>query len=333
MARGVIADVHRREVESECLYVADDVVQVAAEHVPFALRTERFGHDPQVCQEFRCTLIAVRLIPTRRSNPLPHERDALAVELVGIAMPEIGRKVRKHLAIGGQDPVQQRRIPGDMGREREPTSELQEPRVEHIERGGVQDSQCLFGQLRRHIRVAVPVAAYPRPESQEGRDRDSGAGICLVDRLFQIAVNERDRLHDRRAEVDEPRVQLVHHGRLNCADLVAAPELCDSRAKPRAGSGELGRKRPAFVEVTQHPEDPRLLVDRGPAARFGWVSSQHKLDLRLTEHLLKLFGGDSAITQDQTASRIEPRRGLGAFSRSRRLSRRIRSLSSHRLTS
>ena len=40
MALGVIADVHRREVESEYLDVADDVVQVAAEHVPFALRTE-----------------------------------------------------------------------------------------------------------------------------------------------------------------------------------------------------------------------------------------------------------------------------------------------------
>ena len=37
VSRGVIANVHRCEVEAERLDVADDVVQVAAEYVPFAL--------------------------------------------------------------------------------------------------------------------------------------------------------------------------------------------------------------------------------------------------------------------------------------------------------
>ena len=167
--------------------------------------------------------------------------------------------------------------------------------------------------------------------------KESKAGIVIpdrdrvVDRLFKIAINQRDVCTIVERKWIAPRAASSSTVGLTARTSLLPQSSAIVAPAGAARASSLQRKRPAFVEITQHLKDSACLSIDGPAARLGRVSGEHEPDRRLTEHLCSSGGGDATVTQDQDrfADRASSRRRR--FSAPRLRMRRIRSLSSHRL--
>ena len=128
-------------------------------------------------------------------------------------------------------------------------------------------------------------------------------------------------------------MDLVEHGGGGGADLVGAPQLLDRAGDRAARLGLVAGHRRALVEVAQAREDARELLDRRAPPRLGRVGGHDEPQLGAVEHLAQLGGVVPRSARCWIASRSEPRAGASPSPRSRRRSRRTRSLSSARLTS
>ena len=192
----------------------------------------------------------------------------------------------------GQDRLESRRRAADAVRQRQPAGEQLDATLQEPQALLAHQLECLHRGGGRDERVAVAVAADPRPEAQQRRDLEPLARVELGERLLEVAVHARHRLGERRGEVDQPAADLLQHGERGRAQLVGSPQLLHGGQQPPPRADRVGVRY--VVELSEHAEQPRELVDRRAPARLGGVGGHHEPQLGAAKQLAELGGGCAA---------------------------------------
>ena len=310
VAGGVLADVELREVEAEHLDLPDRVVELGGGHEVAVDLAERLLSHPQLVEQLVRRAVAGVVSLARRAHARGEQREVAPVGLLRVAREGPRRLLRKALGQPRQRVRQLLRAPHEPLAQRHALREQLDPALEQVQAGGAHHLERLRGDRRGDARVAVAVAAHPRAERQQRRHADLLAGVGLLDRRLELAVELGHDPVQRRGEVDEPGVDLVERGGGGGAHLVGAPQLLD-RAGDRAPGGRLvaGHGR-ALVEVAQAGEDARELLDRRAPPRLGRVRGHDEPQLGALERRAQLVRGRAALGEvaDRVAQRAGARR-------------------------
>ena len=125
------------------------------------------------------------------------------------------------------------------------------------------DPHRAAGDLGRHARMPVAIAADPGPPAQI-RLRD-GVGIGPADGVLQCPVQPRRDGEERLVEEDHRGPNLVERGRPLGADRAGLPEQADLLAKPAAQVAVLRSGQSRIVEPIEEPIQPPLRHQHRPA--------------------------------------------------------------------
>ena len=218
----------------------------------------------------------------RPAQPLGDEPEPLAVRLVREAAAELAVGLGQGLGVARQA-VGQRS--GDARRRRGRGHGLHQPhrhRLVAVEDVVGLDPQRPLGHLGRHGRVAVAVAADPRPEAQERRDaRRSGArprprAPGRVERRVGRAVQPWHEREQRRIEHGHRRAHLVERLGGHGAQVGGPPQERDLLAQPAADLAVLRRGEPRVVQPLEEHRAAAQRDERGPAAGLRRVRGQDR---------------------------------------------------------
>ena len=298
VARGVLADVQTCEVKPEHLDLADHVVQVARGDPLRALCVQRALSQTQVGEQFAGIGVALRLPPAARAKALAREREELPVWLVGVASSQLTRKLREALGAGLQRRLERRRRPCYAAGHRHPFGQSLHALLKECQRHPSHQVKRLPRHPRRHVGVAVTVTADPRAKRKKRRHHNPGTGKHPLNAVFEISVQPRDDVEQRRLEIDQPGPHLVEDSRRDGADLIRAPQFLDRGRELGASSGESLGSELALVELPDRGEHPRQLGHGRVASCLGRMRGQHETDLRLREQLLQTCCASAAIGDD-----------------------------------
>ena len=287
---GVVAQIEPDEVKAEDFDLPDDVVQIALRDRFAASLAQRPLDQPQIGEELGGTIVAAGLALARRPHAFPHQRDGLPIRFAGVAVGQHRAQFGKAFAIVRQQRMEQRSGTDDAFRQREAARQIDQPSIPEGERGVAHHLQRFRRHRRRHVRVAVAIAADPRPEGQKRRHDDRRVRIDGGDRRFQIAIDPWHDVDERCGDIDEIGPHLVQHGRRHRPDFVRAPQFGDRAGEAAAGIGGFARQRRPLVEIAQDREDARQLGDDRPTTGFGGVGRQHGPHQRPIEHRLQAGG-------------------------------------------
>jgi hypothetical protein len=116
--------------------------------------------------------------------------------------------------------------------------------------------------------------------------------------MLQFAVELRHDVHERRAEEDEARADLVEHRRRSRPEVVRSPQLLDRRPELEPCELEVAGQERALVEVAHEGEDAGELLHRRPAPRLGGMSGEHEANLRATEERLERTSARAPVRED-----------------------------------
>jgi hypothetical protein len=223
---------------------------------------------------------------------------------------QLTRKLREALAAGPQRCLEQRHRPCYAAGGRHSLGQPLHASLEERQRRPPHQIERLARHPWCHVGVAVTVTADPRAEREKRRNHDPGAGKHALDGIFEISVQPRDDVEQRRLEIDQPGAHLVEHGRRDGADLVRVPQLLDRGREPGACSRKLLRCGVALVQLPERCEDPRQLGHGRAASCLGRMRGQNQADLRLREQLLQACcaGAASGDDPDRLAQRPATRR-------------------------
>ena len=224
----------------------------------------------------------------RRAHALGHQREVAPERLLRVARQPPRGLLGEQLAQRRQSAAQLVADAHQPLRQGHALGQHLDPRLQQVQTRNAHHLQRGRGHPGRDVRVAVAIAAHPRPERDQRRHRDPLARIALLDRRLELAVELRHHAVQRRGEVDEPAVDLVGGGGGGGADLVGAPQLLDRAGDRAAGLGLVVGHRRALVQIPQPREDARELLDRGPAPRLGRVGGHDEPELGALEHLPQL---------------------------------------------
>ena len=171
------------------------------------------------------------------------------------------------------------------------------------------------------------------PKLSSGGTVERSLGVVLGERLLEVAVDPRDRLGQRRGEVDQAAADLVEHGQRDRPQLVGAPQLLDGRQQPPARV--LRRRRAARSSSSRSTRNTRaslsIVVRRRASVGCAVITSRSSAR---SSSACSSSAVDARAGQRRDAPRASSRaRGAGASRASRRRRRRTRSLSSARLMS
>ena len=288
--RGVLAHVEQREVKAEHLDLADDVAQRVLGDERGVLLAQRLLGHPQVHEQLGGPVIAVLPALARRAQARGHELEQPAVGLLRAAPARERGDVRKCCSrpssrsrSGSGSPATRAdsviRLPSAADR-----------RLVVSQAGVLHQRERRGGHLRRHVGVAVAVAADPGAEAQQRRHRHVGVRVRLADRRLEVAVDLGHDLGERRAEVDEPGADLVEHGRRHRAQLVGAPHLLHRGRDLAADLLLLAVPGTALVELAQQREDAPELADGRVAPGLGRMRGEDEPHLGGGERLVQLLG-------------------------------------------
>ena len=176
----------------------------------------------------------------------------------------------------------------------EVTQQVADGAQEEVDGPLVLQTQHVEGDLRRHRRVAVAIAADPGAEPQRAggrREVDPEALQLLVEIVEQVG----DDVVEQLLEQVQRRRRLLHWLRPATAQLVGLPEQLHDLGEPTLPAVPLrpGRAGPGLQQL---PDLPHLGEHR-PAGGLGGVGREHRPHLRAADHRLQqrpgeLFGGD-----------------------------------------
>ena len=288
VAAGVLADVEAGEVEAEDLDLADRVVQLrGGDELPLA-RLQRALGEPQVGQQLRGRLVAVRAVLARRAHARDQQREEAAVGLLRVAALQPrgllgeapGELLQRRLELG--------RAVDEPVRQRHPLGEQLEPLGEQVQAGRAHHLERLRGDRRGDVGVAVAVPAHPGPE----REQRAAPGSPRPGRPPRPPPRARGRAPARRDAASRrsrraPRgPRRAGWGRRRAPR--RSPTAPGSSPPARAGRPSRRRARRALVEVAQAREDARELLDRRAPPRLGRVGGHDEPELGAGEHVAQL---------------------------------------------
>ena len=235
-------------------------------------------------------VVAGVLALARRAHARGDQLEEPAVGLLGVALDRAGGDVGEALAESLEQVAQLVGLAGDARRQRDAAAERRDALLVLAQAGVPHQLERGAGHARRDVRVAVAVAADPRSERQQRRDRHVGVRVRRADRRLEVAVDVRHDGGERRREVDEPGADLVEHRRRDGAQLVGDPHLLHGGGDLAPQVHLLDARRPALVELAQQREDARELGDRRATAGLGRVGGEDEAHLGGGERLQQLVG-------------------------------------------
>ena len=275
------------QVEPEGLHLPDQPLQVAVRRPRRTGLRQRALHDVEVGLELRGRAVReVRVARPRRGDPLGQEVDDPTVRLVGgVARDPRGqRRGQAALALpqgaqlggaGGAGRVEGEPVRGLAGRR----LELQQGVLGGHRRGGL-------GDLGGDVRVAVAVAADPRPEPRERAHRRSrGARGVGQQPVVEAAVHGRQHVGQGRLEHVDHGADLVEHRRLGLPQRGGAPERVDLAQQPAVVLRQRHAARVAQVALGDELGDAADGAGHRPATGLGRVRGEHGPELELREPL------------------------------------------------
>jgi hypothetical protein len=146
------------------------------------------------------------------------------------------------------------------------------------------------GDVGGHEGVAVPVAADPGAEAEEGRDPQAGAGPGGLEARRELAVHRRDRVEQRALEDEQPGADLVVGGGARGAVVAGGDERRRHLAQPLLRGRAVGGSRPRVGERLERGGRLGDVVEDGSPPRLGGVGGEHRHDEHPVEERLDLGG-------------------------------------------
>ena len=201
------------------------------------------------------------------------------MRLVRRALRDLGRGI----LIGRLEPLPQaeQRVARRSGRgiQRQPTADAVRGALEAEEHVLARDRGGLAGDGCRDERVAVAVAADPRPDAHE-RAHHGRAPACRgsLQRVVHAAVDVRDRGVQSLVEHGHHGADLVGGRGLLGSQRSGAPERVDLLEHPTLGAalvGAVAQRRVVLLEERREAPDARR--DRAPPG-LGGVRGEHRVE-------------------------------------------------------
>ncbi len=202
----------------------------------------------------------------------------------GVAGERLAERVGdRHLEGGGGEPLRQLLQLADVV----------------VEDGGAGEREGAAGHLRRHVRVAVAVAADPRAEAQHPRQlaRRGAAPVDAAEGVGHLEVQRRQGGDEHPRIVVEPHLHLVGHRRRVAAHLVRLPERGDLGGDGGLLLGRLGRGERERVQPLQRPGDAAALEQPGAPRHLGGVRREHGDDADLGQLRQRLVRVQPLVAQ------------------------------------
>ncbi len=172
------------------------------------------------------------------------------------------------------------------------------------------DAQRLRGDLRGHARVAVAVAADPRPRLQErpdtrrSRPRPARVGRGTVrpsgrrvERRIERPVQPRDDREQGRVEEGHRRADLIERGRADEAQIRGPPQQRDLLAQAAADLAILRWRQAWIVEPGEEHGAAAERDERGPPAGLGRVCGEDRPDREPADERVELLVGPAEPAQ------------------------------------
>ncbi len=240
---------------------------------------EAVAHQLEVGGERGRRVVAARLAADRAVEPAVDQPELAAERLVRVALAglDVGQLALVALDRGAQRGGEEDVVVGLRELPREVVDALaQQPqrrRAVHLERAR--------DRLRRHLGVAVHVAAGPRAEAQRRLQRRPGD----VEAARQLGRQRRDRVEQDRLEEEQRAPHLVLDARPHAADLVGLPPGRQHLAQLVLQRAAAGRADARVVELLHDPPDRLLVVEDRAARRLGRVGGHHEPHVELREPL------------------------------------------------
>ncbi len=143
-----------------------------------------------------------------------------------------------------------------------------------------------------HVRIAIHVAAHPRAEAQQARQRQFlpiGIQQCLLQRFVQHRNHPVQHLH----QIEADMLALVFHGRAHGRGIGGLPRGGQRHAETRGVSGRFARRALAVEVVDQAGHHQLLFLQQRAADRLGRVRGEHRLDVDARQPLGQFVQGDA----------------------------------------
>ena len=276
--RAVLAHLELGEVEAERAQHPDHVLQLAVRGPGVTRGHERVLHQGEVLEcLFRPAVGQPGAFPPGGVQPGGDDEQLLPVRLVGGVLgdlreqPGVGRRVvGQCVAQGGG---RRRRLLVDGDHPGHPVDRV----VQDLQRlVGVRRDR-LAGHLRRDERVAVAVAADPRPEPHDGRQR---LGLRVLTREGDLdgPLEAGHGVHERLPEDGEHGLHLVGRGGPGDPQRRRALQDVDVLEHPPPGLGALRGPGLRVVVRVQAVGDPAQGRGDRTAARLGGVCGEHRVN-------------------------------------------------------
>ena len=288
--------------------------QAAAGDDRAAVRLERTRDDVEIRSEFLDGCVGRRVadrlaerhhmveLARRLGEARVHAGDRSPVGLVAPGERRIGGAVGQRIELGA-DPDERRG-------QRQDAAELVQLVEIIAERPGALLPHRLVQHLGGDERIAVAVAADPRANAQERRDRPVAALVPEgIEPVLDRAIEARQLLEEGVVVIGEAVGDLVDHLQPRLAQHVGAPEDDDAAPEPLLVERQLLRIAQRPVALVEQLGDFELAGERALAADFGRVGGQHRAHQRGIEKVASRPGSTPASPMCWKAKASEPGRG------------------------
>ena len=314
--RGVLADLERGEVEAERCQLPAQVLDLAPRDPGEAVAGERGLQLGELAVELLGCVIAPgqrgRLPGEPGTGPadaLGDEPEALPVRLVREPATQLAIGLGQLLGIAGKArgkrPCHSR--PRHLRRDR--LHEAGRDRLVPVHDVVGLDPQRPLGHVGRDRRVAVAVAADPRPPAQErrhprrARSRSSAVGRrsparrAVVEGGVHRPVQARHEREQRGVEERHRGPHLVERRRDDRPQVGGAPQDRDLLAQPAPDLAVLGRRQARIVESLEQRGEPPQRDKERPPAGLGRVRGEDRRDRQPLDRTVELVVGSTQPPQ------------------------------------
>ena len=297
-ARGILANVEPHRAEAEDFHLSAH----RPDHRARDLRTAAIGQSAleraQVVDQAIGVVIAAAFYTTapgyRGVEPADGAGQKLAKGLAGIAHGNL-----LALAAGVQRIAQrgrERRLDrqGGLG-DRQRADKFHQLLPMPLQRGRAAGLQGAAGDLVGDEWIAVPIAADPRAEFDEGRYIDGVLAELSLERLLRLGDQFRCDLEQRLVEkVQAPGYFLLHIGLLQ-AQFAGQPQQFDLVAQRIHQRRAFARRPPRRLEIHQQPVDAPMPLQHGDALGLGGMGGEHRAHTQLAQLRADGLGRHTAL--------------------------------------
>ncbi len=271
-----LAHIQPRQMETEGLHPPQQALHREAAGMFAPVRAQAVEDQLQVVDQLvRAGIGAVGIIQ-RGLQACAHAVIEQPIWHVGMAWPRL--HLGQQLLVMRDARLQCIAHPHPLGGLAEQAGQLQQFLLVTAQHGNALCIQRIADGVRIHIGIAVHVAAHPRAETQQARQRQFraiGIAQCLLQRFVQHRDHPVQHLHQIEADV----LAFVVHGRAHRRGIGGLPRGGQRHAETRGICGRFTRRALAVEIVDQAGHHQLLFLQQRAAHRFGRVCGEHWLDI------------------------------------------------------